>query len=170
MESSSQDWAELPSFETMSKNYDLNLDLPLIPGKGIGDIEIGEHIGTYFPSIQEKKLGIVNVIAWPWRLYEYILWDSISIGVDVFSGIVVRIEVYNQFRGKYMDQIGIGSSVANLDTVREDLSFGEDRIVVGDGDFIMVTDYDDDIPYIEAVMDNKIERIRVEKYRWSWEI
>jgi hypothetical protein len=154
----------------MSKIYDINLDLPLIPGKGIGDIEIGIHIRELIPTIQKIEFSAIAVNAWPWRLYEYILYDSIVLGVDIFSGKLVSIKVQNEYRGKYANQIGIGSTIADLDTIREDLVIGENRIIVGEGEFTIVSDYDDDIPYIEAVFENRIVSMKVELFQWSWTV
>jgi hypothetical protein len=149
----------------------IDLNLPIYPAKGIGDITLGFPARKLVKDIIEIECSQIRKRAWLWRTYEFSLWDSIDFDIDIFTGELKEIKVYGNFSGKVDGKIGIGSTVRELREWNPDLSFDEYLIAVGEGDLIIMTDYNDgdDIPSIEEVLDNKIISIKIAIPAWNIE-
>jgi hypothetical protein len=97
---------------------------------------------------------------------EYLLWDSLKLGVDVFTGKLISIEVQNKYTGKVDDKIGIGSTIRELYAWNSDLHFLENMIIVGDWELMVFTEFVDDITEVEEILDCKITHLIVEIHQW----
>lgn len=138
----------------------------IIPGKGLSGIDLGMHCQTLIAAIQQENYADIRVQAHKYRLYEYIIRNSLSLFIDIYTGKLVRIDVYHQFKGKYQS-IGIGSSVKDLTTICPDIYFDEHYLLVGkNNDLILKTTYEDDITSLVAIEDHVITHITLELMGW----
>ncbi len=144
----------------------ISLEEEIIPSKGLSNISLGLHSQKILHLIQAESYTDVAVKAHKYRLYEYIIRDSLSLSIDIYSGQLVRIDLYNQFKGKYQS-IGIGNTIKELKDVVESIYFDEHYILVGENmDLIVLTDYEDDIDSLEEVEDYKITSFTLELKGW----
>ena len=105
-----------------------------IHDKGIGDIEIGMSADVFINKYVNTKLYYTNKILkvstfFP-RNFIFTFYDSISIYIDIGKAIITRINLYNQYQGKYLDKINIGSQIMTLREIEQNIYLDEDEYLL----------------------------------------
>jgi len=145
----------------------LSLTMPIFPAEGVGDFVLGMSARDLLPVIMEAEYHDIKVSAHYPRLFEYVYKDSLSLYIDIVQGVLVRIDLCNNFQGLYEECIGIGSTVGELRQIRKDISFDEAYLLVGqNAELILRLNVESDIDNLDDVIDNKIELITLEIPDW----
>ena len=96
--------------------------------------------------------------------YNITIKRSIRVSIDVLKQVIYRIDFVGDYKGTYQG-IGIGSTIGELKSVRPDISFDEEYVLVGSipYDFIIkINNQDKTISSIDEILNNKIVQITVE--------
>lgn len=148
----------------------ISLDLPIFPGVGVGAIKLGLSIHDLYPLINEIDHFDIDVKAYYPRLFEYIYRKSLGLYVDIVKGKLVRIDLCCDYKGTYLNTIGIGSKIRDLRELRSDISFDEEYVLVGENsELIIRTDYAEQIEDLDSINDATICMMTIELPGWMSE-
>ena len=85
----------------------VDTNLPIVPGKGLGGIELRRNIGDYDRLLQCFPADMEWQLDFPYYAF-YTLPCSIGIGVDIRNGMVSRITALAGYRGMLEGKIHVG--------------------------------------------------------------
>jgi hypothetical protein len=141
----------------------------IILGKGLKEVQIGD------PILKIRDSLLANPQKWKVELkpaiqknvpdfIDYTFENAIRFRANIYLGKIASIQFFNNFRGTFLKEYGIGTMVSDLKE-RDDiqLSFDEHYVLVNKGELIITLDNNqefidnwDDIEY------NSIETITIE--------
>lgn len=110
----------------------------------------------------------VNNIDSTTRIYSF--FDSIDCFFDLKKSILIRIDVYNNFSGRYLYDIGIGEKLKCLKNKGIKLTYDDDNVMLSNNsDWSISAVVDKDLTVlnnINEIYDSKIERITLLHPNW----
>lgn len=110
----------------------MNIEAPIVPGESAAGIQLGFPIEEILKE-QEPHFISEEVLNPLVLLPNTTRYRSAMVDLWVRDGIVDQIMVYSDYRGKLMDIIGLGSTIADIEmhigTMEED---DEDNLVIRD--------------------------------------
>jgi hypothetical protein len=155
----------------------INLNAPIIPNLGAGDMELL----TSTILLRNKIVNSLEFIDYgsnkqgDW-IFEYdfpnnvnmTYRDSISFKANILSGLIVSMDVFGNYKGLFLDKIVIGSTVKQLLEINLNWVFDENYIYV-DNDLSLIFEIDTlyDINSFEEVMDFKVTKIMISNEEFS---
>ena len=108
----------------------MNIEAPIVPGESAAGIQLGSPIEEILKE-QELHLSPEEVVNPLVPLPIITRYRSAMVDLWVKEGIVEQIMVYDGYRGKLMETIGLGSTIADIErqigAVEED---EEDNLVI----------------------------------------
>ncbi|SHO59239.1 hypothetical protein [Vibrio quintilis] len=144
----------------MSK-LDEMLEYDIVPYKGIGDIYLGqsavEVIGKIVDYDSYFNKGSLKITAIYPDIFIYKILDSIDLWIDIKISKLIRIVLYNNYKGKYND-VGLGDCLSLLKNKVENMFFDDDEVYVNDYNFVVIVDDD-----LYSLDEDKIENIKIEE-------
>lgn len=149
----------------------IDLNSPIIPEQGIGEIKLLENAFSLRPIILSNTLStrksdwtFTTVTQFPdWLNFNY--KDSLTITINIYTGKIVSLTVKNQYTGKIFDSIGIGSLVKDLFNLDSGFYYDElDEYILHKEDFNIQFDLDmlNRLSFTEQdVLNSKITEITI---------
>lgn len=132
------------------------------PGVGIGEITLGmtaeEIIKKYATTRSYYTEKNFEIGAYYPDIYYFNFFNSVKLFVDIKTSLLVEIRLENQFSSQFMKSIGIGDKVGALRSLRQDLSYDDEGIMIGD-DWGLIMVADDDLM---SLSDDEIDNCSIE--------
>lgn len=145
--------------------------MPIEPSVGIGPIKLLSNVFDLRKLIlKDVELVCPSMnhcgdwdcrFAFPdWVVFRY--RNALEVVSNIYTGLIVRINLFQGYKGQLWSAIGIGSLVRDLVSLRPNLSFDE-NILTTEDDFSIQFEIDsDDVIYdLAEVMDNRIVKIAI---------
>ncbi len=107
----------------------MNIDAPIVPGESTAGIQLDSPIEEVL-NVHKNSFSSREILKYSHTITRY---RSAMVDLWVRDGIVYQIMVHVGYRGKLMDKIGLGSTIADIErhigAVEED---EEDNLVIRD--------------------------------------
>uniref|UniRef100_UPI00404920E9 hypothetical protein n=1 Tax=Flavobacterium sp. TaxID=239 RepID=UPI00404920E9 len=150
----------------MIKNDFLNQN---ISEDSVGDLTIGMSFDVFEEKFLKPELfyyekTIVMNAVFPSHV-TYIFFDSICCWIDIRNSTLERIDLYNNFKGKFNKKISLGKKLGVIKELNLPLIFDEDCVQIAKNWTVsLIVDKDLTIlNSIEEVYNSKIEMITIKK-------
>ncbi len=150
----------------------INLHAPIEPEIGIGNIKLLSNVIHLRDIILNSLDGIIpgtnSQGDWvcdfkfpDWATFSY--RGIIKVYSNIYSRLIVRIELNNGYEGTLWGKIRVGSKVSELIDLKPETTFDEELLFVGDNFNVSFSiDYENEIEKIEDIKEKKITQIRRE--------
>ncbi|GMK39882.1 hypothetical protein PCCS19_29370 [Paenibacillus sp. CCS19] len=100
----------------------INIDAPLLPGKGMGGINLYSHIRDFYPllaneDIKAKLLGKF--------LIRYQINDSVDLWFNLINGKLFKITALSKYTGSLFERIKIGMHINEVLSIEPSFEYDD---------------------------------------------
>jgi len=115
-----------------------NKQLPIVPFYGNDFIYIGMSLKELNDILWDYYLPHQTHTSGVYLMLRIILDDCICVRIDVVKQVVYAVDFIGSYKGKYQEKIGIGSTVSELQEFRDDVSFDEEYVMIGNHPYDLI--------------------------------
>jgi hypothetical protein len=103
---------------------------------GFREIRLGMALSQFLPAYVKvgyfyRDKSLVKIACPPTKV-SYVFFESMEFYFDLNTSLLVQIDLFGAFQGKYQGIIGIGNTIGEVRAIRPDISIDDEFAMLGE--------------------------------------